>query len=269
MRSDDRVTAIHRFFVPPDAVSERVRFDAAQAHQMRNVLRLRPGARVIALDGSGWEFVVELRVLRREEAVGVVCERRLNRAEPRVHLTLYQSLLKRERMEWVLQKGTELGVAAFVPVVSERCVATGVERVAGKRPRWERIIREAAEQSGRGRLPRLACPLTFDAACRESICTSEIALMPWVEAAEAGIGDELPGEVTSLALLIGPEGGFAEGEVALAREAGVRLVSLGPRVLRAETAALAAVAVSLAALGEMQPRDRRGDRGYGSFRTGS
>ncbi len=242
---------MHRFFVPPDAIEQEVRFDPAQAHQMRNVLRLRPGARVIALDGSGREFVVELRTLRRDGAVGIVRERRTNLAEPRVHLTLYQSILKRERFEWVLQKGTELGVTAFVPLLAERCLNADERRMAGKRARWERIIREAAEQSGRGRLPRLADPIHLDEACRQSAQTHVVALMPWVGAKCGGIRAALSSQVTSLALLIGPEGGFTDKEVAVALASGIRMVTLGPRVLRAETAALAAIAAVMTILNEM------------------
>ena len=152
----------HRFFLPPESiVLEEVTFGPAAAHQLRHVLRLGPGARVIVLDDSGWEYEVELNHLGRDAATGRICGRQVPGTEPRLSLTLYQGVLKGHRFEWVLQKGTELGVSRFVPLVSERAVTADAGQIEGKRARWEQIIREAAEQSHRGRLPRLAPPCSF------------------------------------------------------------------------------------------------------------
>jgi 16S rRNA (uracil1498-N3)-methyltransferase len=178
----------------------------------------------------------------------------LARTEPGLALTLYQSVLKGDRFEWVLQKGTELGAAAFVPMLSRRAIVTDAARVSKKRPRWERIIREAAEQSRRGRLPRLADPVSFSQACRESVETHDLVLIPWEKAAHDGLSGMLRSLVSrpaSIALLIGPEGGFEHDEIALAQRGGIRTVTLGPRTLRAETAGLAAMTIVLSELGEM------------------
>jgi 16S rRNA (uracil1498-N3)-methyltransferase len=253
---------MHRFFLPSEAftrdaqdLATGVTFPGPIAHQLRDVLRLRPGAQVIALDGSGFEYVVELIDLQGDIASARVCEGRRTTSEPHVSLTLYQSLLKGQRFEWVLQKGTELGVSAFVPVEARRTVALG-KRWANKRARMERIVREAAEQSGRGRLPRLDDPLSFESACRQA-ATCTVALMPTLAAASYDIRTCLRRHAgttppQTLALLIGPEGGFDEDEVDLAQRVGLEAVTLGPRTLRAETAALAATTIVLAALGEMQ-----------------
>jgi 16S rRNA (uracil1498-N3)-methyltransferase len=130
------------------------------------------------------------------------------------------------------------------------------KRWAGKRARWERIVREAAEQSGRGRLPRLADPLSFDAACRQA-ATCDLALIPTLEAVSRDIPACLrratqAAPPRTVALLIGPEGGFDRDEVELARQLGLVAVTLGPRTLRAETAALAAATILFSALGEMR-----------------
>ena len=174
----------HRFFLPPesfrgDGAPESVVFPAPIAHQLRTVLRLRPGARAIVLDDSGWEYEVELIALQGSHAVARVCEKRETASEARVSLVLYQGMLKGQHFEWILQKGTELGVSAFVPTETQRSVARATERWASKRARLERIIREAAEQSGRGRLPRLADPLSFVDACREA-AACDLALIPTV-----------------------------------------------------------------------------------------
>jgi 16S rRNA (uracil1498-N3)-methyltransferase len=248
----------HRFFVPPAAIAgEWVTFDSEQAHQLRSVLRLRPGARVLALDDSGFEIEVELSEVERDSARGRACGRVTCRTEPALHLTLYQGVLKGDHMEWVLQKGTELGVSAFVPLLSARSVVAGVERIEKKRPRWERIIREAAEQSHRGRLPRLLAPLPFDRACQEIARAGDAAWIPWEEAAGNSLVEALRAAASPpprAALLIGSEGGFEAAEVREAQAHGITPVTLGPRILRAETAALAAATLILAAWGEMEAR---------------
>jgi 16S rRNA (uracil1498-N3)-methyltransferase len=279
----------HRFFLPPEAfhgdgIPESVIFPGPIAHQLKSVLRMRPGARAIVLDGRGWEYEVELIAFQGSQAAARVCERREAASEPRVSLVLYQGMLKGQHFEWVLQKGTELGVSVFVPIETRRSVARSTERWASKRARLERIIREAAEQSGRGRLPRLADPLSFSEACREA-AACDLALIPTViepghrdapptvgepghrnasstaedaPAAESvgrsGLAEALralEAPPQSVALLIGSEGGFQEDEVELALRHTIRAVTLGPRVLRAETAALVAAAIVLSELGEM------------------
>jgi len=245
----------HRFFVRPESmVQGRVTFGAALAHQMRSVLRLCPGAIVFVLDDSGWEYEVELTHLQRDWASGRVCTQRLMQTEPHLSLTLYQSVLRGDRFEWVVQKGTELGVSTFVPILGRRTIATDVQRIEKKRPRWERIIREAAEQSRRGRLPCLAKPLSFSSACQRGARNHDLSLIPWEEWTQdslCGVLCALDPRPKTVALWIGPEGGFDPDEIALARRLGIRAVTLGPRILRAETAGLAAVAIVLSALGEM------------------
>lgn len=246
---------VHRFFVSPDAISgDEVTFDPPTAHQLRNVLRLRPGEQVRVLDNSGAELTVTLTALERDVGRGRVCERRKPQTEPLVSLTLYQCLLKGDRFEWVLQKGTELGVSRFVPVSSERTVMRISHRRESKHARWARIIREAAEQSHRARLPALSGPLSFPEACEESIAHHDMVLLPWEEASGEGLPAALAARAPilgSVALVLGPEGGFSSSEVSVAQSHGIRVVTLGPRILRAETASVAASAVLLALLGEM------------------
>jgi 16S rRNA (uracil1498-N3)-methyltransferase len=249
----------HRFFVPPESISQnKVTFGAAHVHQLCNVLRMRAGARVIVLDDSGLEYEVELTQVGRNTVTGHICAQRATQAEPHLRLTLYQGTLKGDRFEWILQKGTELGASAFVPVLCERSVSRDIKRVGGKRPRWERIIREAAEQSHRGRLPRLAAPLSFDRACQESVRENNLSLLLWEEATQeslSGVLRSFSGDLARVALLVGPEGGFASHEVAQARRHGIGVVTLGPRVLRAETAAIVSAAIVMSELGEMGKRE--------------
>ena len=144
---------MQRFFVrPEDVQADQVTLPEHCARQIHDVLRMRPGAQVAVFDGSGLELTVELTEIAPARALGRVLARRLAPGEPRVHLTLYPAWIKRDNLEWVLQKGTELGVGAFVPVVSQRTVLRKAEDMgSAKRARWQRIIIEAAEQSQRAR----------------------------------------------------------------------------------------------------------------------
>ncbi|MDQ7030895.1 MAG: RsmE family RNA methyltransferase [Ardenticatenia bacterium] len=250
---------MHRFFVSPDRIhAGRVYFTEEQAHQIGRVLRLRPGNRVIALDDQGWEYEVVLERIVRHEVDGRIVARRPAHGEPHVHVTLYQAMLKGRRFELVLQKGTELGVGTFVPVVTARTVVGSLSGVsAGKWQRWQRIVTEAAEQSRRGRRPTVEAPLLFDHALSRGERAGEKLFIPWVgpgampaRQALATLDDD----VAAVGVLVGPEGGFAPEEVERARSAGAVPISLGPRVLRAETAAIVAVAVLLYELGEWEAR---------------
>jgi len=242
---------MHRFFVEPSALTgDQAVLTGPQAHQLLHVLRLRPGARLLLLDGAGWEYEAELISLERREARARVLTRRPATGEPRIRLTLYQAMLRGPRFEWALQKGTELGVAAFVPVLTARCVAVPKD-CAAKLTRWEAIVREAAEQAGRGRLPRVSLPVAFAEAC--ATVGAEGALMAWEEEGGTSLRAalaELGSKGTSWALFIGPEGGFTPEEVTFAQSHHIRPVHLGARTLRAETAGIAAIAALFYALGE-------------------
>jgi len=185
-----------------------------------------------------------------------VVGRRTGRPEPRVRLVLYQSLVKGERFDWVLEKGTELGVAAFVPLLSRRNVLRVATGRTGRPDRWSRVVREAAEQCGRSVLPDILPPKRLEEALAEA---ADLRLMPWEGEEALGLAAvlrrarpalEAAGSPT-VAVLVGPEGGFAGDEVVLAREAGAQVVSMGQRILRSETAGIVAAAAVLYELGEL------------------
>ncbi len=241
---------MHRFFIDPHAITgNAVLLDSNIRHQIKDVLRLAAGGRIVVLDNSGMEYEVIVKEIGRETAHGEIVARRPSRAEPHIRIVLFQGLLKGAKFELVLQKGTELGVSVFVPVVFQRSLASG-ELSGGKSDRWQRIIVEAAEQSGRGRVPELSQPVAFSEACRRA---SGLRLLPWEDEMETGLRQTLerfeqPGpavERQTVSIFIGPEGGITRDEVDLAVKAGIVPVSLGPRILRAETAPLAVVAAVL------------------------
>lgn len=245
---------MHRFFLSPQQIQgDQVLFRDDQAHQLSQVLRLGPGDCVLVLDDSGLEYVVALDRIDRRRAIGRIEAQRPSSGEPGTHLTLFQSLLQRDKFEWVLQKCTEVGVARFIPVITRRSRVRNATAVTPDRlARWQRIIAEAAEQSGRGRLPSLEPPISLENAL-EGLASFDRVLMPWEAAGPAEtICGELATPAATVALFIGPEGGFDAEEAALAQSRGAVPVTLGRRILRAETAAVVASALVLHELGDME-----------------
>lgn len=255
----------HRFFVNKNQLrGENVIVTGSQARQMHSVLRLRKGDPIRILDNEGWQYEVELLTVNPDQVTGHIATKSAAIGEPVARLTLYQSLLKQDKFEWVLQKGTELGVSSFVPLITERTIVRQTKLKQNKLVRWQRIIREAAEQSGRGLIPTLFQPIEFAAALAETQ-SNHIALIAWENEAQRTLSatlrsDEVPFSANrptlpsspTAALFIGPEGGFTDKEVETAQSASIIPVSLGPRILRAETAAIVATALFLNELGEMK-----------------
>ena len=248
---------MHRFFISPDCIDgDCVTLVGDVARQLVSVLRARPGERIVVLDGSGWEHHVTLEGMTPRRVRGTVTHRLPSKGEPRTRITLYQAVLKADRFEFVLQKGTELGVSVFVPVFCARSVPkdTGTGWLAKRRQRWQRIVTEAAEQSHRGGVPIVGAPLEFFSACGAA---EGLVLIPWEQESGTGLRAALGrwkdegNEGPQVSVFTGPEGGFTRQEVEYARSMGAVPVSLGDRILRAETAAVAAVAAILYETGEL------------------
>jgi 16S rRNA (uracil1498-N3)-methyltransferase len=236
---------MQRFFVNRQCIDrESITLEGDIVHQIRNVLRLQSGERIVVLDNEGLEYTVILDKVEKDQVKGTICHTRQT-VEPDIKFTLYQALLKSDHFEFVLQKCTEIGVSVFVPVVCERCVVR--KPSANKIQRWEKVIKEATEQSGRGLLPVLKPAALFDDACHSAEGLSLIA----------GIGSDslklskvlrpntFQNNPAIVNIFIGPEGGFTAPEEEFARSCGIHKVTLGPRVLRAETAGLVAATAIL------------------------
>ena len=225
---------IHRFFVDPaDVVGDRFPLPASIERQVRTVLRMGDDDRIVLFDGGGTELDCRL-----EGGACVVVERRPATGEPRHRLTVAQALLKGDGLEQVVQHATEVGVARFRLVLTERCVARDLS--PRRLERLLAIAREAAEQSERGVVPEVEPPVRFaDALAQGSVLHYE-------RHAGAGLGSLPPPSE----ILIGPEGGVSPAEVDAATRAGMTLPGLGPRILRSETVAVAAAAVILSRAGD-------------------
>ncbi|MDA0988962.1 MAG: RsmE family RNA methyltransferase [Chloroflexi bacterium] len=246
---------MHRFFVTSQSIHEgKANVDGPVARQAARVLRLQTGDSVVLMDNSGCEYVVVLHGISPSRLEGEVVEERRGLGNPGVMLTLYQGVLKGDKFETVLQKGTEIGISTFVPVLCRRSIPRASKGWAdGRHPRWQSILTEATEQSGRACIPTLKPLVSLKEALTEA---SGVRLMAWEKETEMGFRETLVDNMErvkaeGLSFLVGPEGGFDPEEVEEARDAGVVPVSLGQRILRGETAGLAMAAAVMYQMGEM------------------
>lgn len=249
---------MHRFFVPVEWIQPPlVRFQKETAHQMVSVLRLNRGDIVIALDGNGFEMTVRLTLVDRERVDGEIIATHPTIGEARTYLSLYISMTQREKLEWILQKGTEMGVSAFIPVITTRSLVRETSGDPRKVIRWENILREASEQSGRGRVPKMRPILSYSNALSDGRTNHGLCLLPWEREIKNDLKDSLStlprDKPAKVAILIGPEGGFSDDEAGQAIEKGWLPISLGARILRMETAALVTIALVFHELGDFKP----------------
>jgi 16S rRNA (uracil1498-N3)-methyltransferase len=235
-----------RFLIGPDQIAgEMAVLTGGQARQIARVLRLTEGDRVCLLDGSGVEHEAVIMALSGGEVTARIVGTKACESEARVRLTLAVCLPKGDKIELIVQKCTELGISELIVVRSERTVARlDAARTRERLERWHRIAREAAEQSGRARAPEIRGVVEFGD-LYASIRESQIALVATEGQGAARLRDVLRGrgDLESVVLIIGPEGGLTDREVALAESAGAKRISLGRRILRCETAAIAACAL--------------------------
>ena len=229
------------------------------AHQARDVLRLAPGDVIYLLDGQGATYPAEVLMVERRRVVVRLDERQEPQAEFPCRVTLCLGTLKAAKFEWVLQKATELGVAAIQPLLTERAVAATEMTGEARWRRWRRILAEAVEQCGGDRLPTLKAPQPLTQALAQ-LPSGAITLFPWEAAEAAPLRPALAeafaaagglSAVDDVYIFIGPEGGFSAAEAALAKQRGALRVTLGARILRAETAALVAATLTLEAIGAL------------------
>ncbi len=250
-----------RIFLVDEQISDdEATIRGSDAHHLLNVLRMNPGDRFTIVDERGAEREATITDVSADVLTVDLGPPRQPDIEPSVHLDLYHGLPRASRYETSLRMCTELGVNGFVPVLSARSVIRLDEDAAQrKRERWQRIVEEAGKQCGRTSIPQVAAPMAWS----EALSSFEESDVPGVMPAAGLAGSEalslgqqasvLADEgIERLALFIGPESGFDLAEESAARDAGVALVTMGPRILRTETAAVVAAAVCLDRLGDLQ-----------------
>lgn len=222
---------LHHFFIE-DKIGDRKEVtidDSGLLNQWRHVLRLNTGSSVVLLDNSGFEYTAQFTTLTYLKAEFVILEKRKNKFLPKKEIFLFQALVKPDKFEWILEKGTELGVSHFRPVITHRSVVKKLNLT-----RARKIVQESAEQSGRGILPALYEPMSFEEVLN-------VYTFPYVAFDPTGKPwTHKDFETTNaLGILIGPEGGWSAQELALLRNKAIPIISLGTQILRAETAAIA------------------------------
>lgn len=231
-----------RFFLPADLNASELRLMGAEAHHLARVRRLGPGDRVILFDGAGAEVEATIEAVSKREVRLRPGPVRRPPAPTAIPITLAVAPPKGDRFRWLVEKATELGVARLVPILTARTV---VEPGAGKLEKLRQTIIAACKQSGRCELMELAAPVSLGEYLEqlERTASSRVVLMRPEQPPLSNVLMEA--SQGSLLLLVGPEGGFTEGEIALARDAGAKGASLGRTVLRTETAAVSAAAVAV------------------------
>ena len=238
-----------RFFTTPIAGDTAV-LKGEDARHIAKSLRMRVGEELTLCDGAGTDYPCVIAVIQEDAVVLRVGAHTPSRIEMPVKIRLYQAVPKGEKMDWIVQKAVELGVAEIIPVITSRCVSRPDRKTAAKKQeRFARIALEAAKQSGRGIVPQVAQQLAFEAALQQAAASGstilfyERAHMPLREYFNCFSGE-------ALNIFIGSEGGFSPEEAELARASGAGIASLGARILRCETAALCALSAVSYALGE-------------------
>ena len=243
---------MHRFYADENRLLVGLAYLTPEdARHALRVLRMEPGDQAeIFLNGG--RFLGEISEISGEDvALRLVSE--LPSTETRLRVTLYQGLPKADKMELIIQKAVELGAEAIVPVAMSRCVVRLDERDGRKKQeRWQKIAREACKQSGRCLMPQIEAPIPFRELLKR-LSTHDAAIVPWEDARGYSLNlfhQEHP-DIASLAVVIGPEGGMSAEEIKAMEQTGCLPVTLGPRILRTETAGLATISALMCLYGEM------------------
>ncbi len=240
-----------RFFVE-SVESDTIEITGEDARHIALSLRMKNGEALVLCDGKGREASAIIREAFPESVVLDVKERKNSAAEPETKVVLYQALPKFDKLEYIIQKSVELGVSEIIPVLTSRCISRPDEKtMKKKRERLQKIADEAAKQSGRGVLPKVGELLTYKNAVAEMVKAEtpifffEHAEYPLSEIMEKRTGG-------TISMMVGSEGGFSDEEAEYAKEKGALIASLGPRILRCETAPVAALSAIMYAAGEME-----------------
>ncbi len=239
-----------RFFVTPEQMQENFLVLTGDNAAHAKVLRLKEGENVLVCDGAGNECVCAISDVSAGQISLVVKSRQTSDVEAKVQASVYMAFSKGDKLEHVIQKATELGAYEIVAFPSSRCVSRpDAKSLAKKLERWQKIAASAAEQSGRGRIPQVIALESYMAAL-ERAAKADKAILFYENERATTLKMALQGDFCSISLLTGPEGGLEEQEVELAKDMGLRICTLGSRILRCETAPLCALSAVMYASGE-------------------
>jgi len=247
----------HFFIDPSPATNSVVAIQQSEAHHIKNVLRLNPGDRIKLFDGTGFEYEAVIRKMSAAKVDVEILGKVRATLRPGTQIMVAQAFLKEKKMDDLVRKLCELGVAKWIPFFSQRSIARpDPSRLAGRTRRWHRIAAEALKQCRRIDLPEIAGALSFEEVLDFSK-TSDLNIVFWEDEAtplSKGIESNEKHPNRKILLMLGPEGGFTRQEIELAEHSGFIVAGLGPRILRAETATLAAVTLVQYLFGDMGTR---------------
>jgi 16S rRNA (uracil1498-N3)-methyltransferase len=246
---------MHRFFaVKDDICADNIKIHGEDVAHISKVLRLRIGDNIIIGDGEKYEYLCSVKEIDKKFITCSIIEKSENESEPPIKVDLYQGIPKSAKMDVIIQKCTEIGVEKIIPVNTERVIVKTTEgkEFLSKIERWQKISEEAAKQSGRGRIPDIEKPITFNEAVMR-FKDYDMVLMPYEKEKATGLKQLIKSKnnIRKIAVFIGPEGGFSNEETFVAENNGAALVTLGPRILRTETAGFVTLAVTMYELGDM------------------
>ncbi len=229
-----------KFFVQPEKVkANTITIDTEDVSHIKRVLRMNIGCKITVCDSAGWDYETEIVSMSDKEIVCSILKKSKSQTEPRVQVTLYQALPKSSKMEYIIQKTTELGITRICPVSMSRCVVKIDNKKDGekKSARWQKIAESAAKQSGRGIIPEVLAPISFDEAVK-LFSKHEKAFVPYECEQDNTINNEIKDidKITDVAFMVGPEGGFDPKEIEILSNNSINTVTLGRRILRTETA---------------------------------
>ena len=243
--------SLNRLFISTEIQpGQELNLDEDQAHYIGRVLRMRAGDQLTIFNGQGGEFSATAQSIRKNTAVLLIGAQSDSNTESPLKVHLVQCISRGERMDFIMQKATELGVKRISPVVSEYgVVKLDTKRAAKRRDHWQSVTESACEQSGRTRPPLIDPPMDLNTwfGSRTKETDTDLLLRPGAATSLAA----MPTPGTKVCLLIGPEGGFSDSEYDDAELAGFNAVSLGPRILRTETAAIAAITIVQSRWGDL------------------
>lgn len=243
-----------RFFVRPDQVKETtIEIIGQDVKHIRDVLRLSHEAKIEICNGQGTDYNCIISEIGKDSIRASILGQGPSKSEPQTKIILFQSLIKGDKFEWVIQKAIEIGVSQIVPMQSTHCVSKmdQSKKSQAKVARWNKIAQSAAKQSGRGMIPEVTNPMSYAEALKKA-GGMDLTCIAYEKEETTNLRPAVQGfHSKTIGVLIGPEGGFSEKEISQAEDMGAQSITLGPRILRSETASIVLVANILYELGEM------------------
>lgn len=244
-----------RFFAARENISDiQIIIDNEDVNHISRVLRLSEGDKITVCDGRGFDYTAEIAEIESKRIVCKIVEKHKSDTEPNIEVILFQGLPKASKMDYIIQKTTELGISKIAPCALSRCVVKLENEKAERKKteRWQKIAESAAKQSGRGVVPEITAPIRLDSAI-EMLKNCDICFAPYECEEEGSLKDVLLSKKNpkKVGFIIGPEGGFDISEIEKIKAAGIPLVTLGKRILRTETAGEAVLSMIMYEIGDI------------------